>query len=211
MKFVKRISLFFIYPVTMFGLGFAANMAINEFFYPGAQIEKRVIKENEDISAESSAMPVIETGYQAEPVISADTSYVVLSYDALSGIMEENEEVPPDKYIGLTRQGLEEELKEYGESPSLPDLEKGFSHIELLSFSPARVVVRKSYEREEEGFYLVNENHKVVVYDKSLTHIYMETGIPVEELPWALQREILHMKYIETESELYNFLESYSS
>ena len=211
MKFVKRISLFFIYPVTMFGLGFAANMAINEFFYPGPQIEKRVIKENVDLSAESSAMPVIETGYQAEPVISADTSYVVLSYDAISGIMEENEEIPPDKYIGLTRQGLEEELKEYGESPSLPDLEKGFSHIELLSFSPARVVVRKSYEREEEGFFLVNENHNVVVYDKSLTHVYMETGIPVEELPWTLQREILHMKYIETESELYNFLESYSS
>lgn len=219
MKFVKRISLFFIYPITMFGLGFASNMAINEFFYPGSQIGKRTGRENTELSAEisaddsdeDSAMPVIETGYQAEPVISADTSYVVLSYDALSGMMEEKEEVPPDKYIGLTRQGLEEELKEYGESPSLTDLEKGFSHIELLSFSPARVVVRKSYEREEEGFFLVNENHNVVVYDKSLTHIYMETGIPVEKLPWTLQREILHMKYIETESELYNFLESYSS
>lgn len=207
MKFVKRISLFFIYPMTMFGLGFTANMAIDEFFYPGPQI----VEKKSDKETETSEEQSIETGYQAEPIISADTSYVVLSYDALSGEMKESEETAPDKYIGLTRQELESELKEYGESPSLTDLEKGFSHIELLSFSPARVVVRKSYEREEEGFFLVNENHNVVVYDKSLTHIYMDTGIQVEELPWTLQREILHMKYIETESELYNFLESYSS
>lgn len=208
MKFVKRISLFFIYPVTMFGLGFAANMAIYEFFYPGqVQNEPAVHEETKVIHEE----PVIETGYQAEPVITADTSYVVLSYDALSGELKEDEETPPDKYLGLNREELEGELKEYEESPSLTDLEKGFSHIELLSFSPVRVVIRKSYEREEEGFFLVNENHCVVVYDKSLTHVYMNTGIRVEELPWNLQREILHMKYIETENELYNFLESYSS
>lgn len=210
MKFVKRISLFFIYPVTMFGMGFAANMAIYEFFYPGpVQNEK-----NETTAHEEEILPgepVVETGYQAEPVITADTSYIVLSYDALSGELQENDEAPPDKYIGLSRQELEGELKVYEGSPSLTDLEKGFSHIELLSFSPARVVVRKSYEREEEGFFLVNENHSVVVYDRSLTHVYMDTGILVEELPWMIQREILHMKYIETENELYNFLESYSS
>ncbi len=204
MKFVKRISLFFIYPLSMFGLGFAANMAIDEYFYPG-DIQQNVTEKKEPES------PVLEVDYQAEPVITADTSYVVLSYDALSGSMQETEETPPDKYIGLSREKLEEELKGYKESPSLTDLEKGFTGIELISFSPFRVVVRKSYEREEEGFYLVNENNSIVVYDKSLTHIYMDTGIKVEELPWSIQSEIMHMKYIETENELYTFLESYSS
>ncbi len=204
MKFVKRISLFFIYPLSMFGLGFAANMAIDEYFYPG-DIQQNVTEKKEPES------PVLEVDYQAEPVITADTSYVVLSYDALSGSMQETEETPPDKYIGLSREKLEEELKGYKESPSLTDLEKGFTGIELISFSPFRVVVRKSYEREEEGFYLVNENNSIVVYDKSLTHVYMDTGIKVEELPWSIQSEIMHMKYIETENELYTFLESYSS
>lgn len=204
MKFVKRISLFFIYPMTMFGLGFAASMVIDEYFYPGQTVKNESVqKEQEDIAA--------ETMYQAEPVLTADTSYVVLSYDALSGELKETTEYPPDKYIGLTRENLEEELKRYEESPSLPDLEKGFTDIELLAFSPARVVVRKIYEREEEGFFLVNEDHNVVVYDKSLTHVYLNTGIRTDELPWNIQNEIMHMKYIETESELYNFLESYSS
>ena len=102
------------------------------------------------------------------------------------------------------------ELKEYVESPSLADQQKGFSHIELLSFSPARVVVRKSYEKEV-GYFLLNENHYVVVYDRTLTHMYMNTGIRMEALPQSLQDEIMLMKYIETENELYNFLESYSS
>lgn len=212
MKFVKRISLFFIYPAAMFGLGFASNMAIQEFFYPGIQKEQESTQKDEKLQEVQKAdEPVLETGYLEEPVISADTNYVVLNYDAVTGETVETEEITPDKYIGLTRQKLEEELKEYGQSPSLTDLEKGFEYIELLSFSPARVVIRKSYEKEEEGFFLINEDHYVVVYDKSLAHIYMNTGIRTEDLPQVLQDEIMRMKYIETENELYNFLESYSS
>ncbi len=213
MKFVKRISLFFIYPAAMFGFGFVSNMAIQEFFYPG-QFEKREILRREvQPQPQPSGTPdsVQEAGYLEEPIITADTRYVVVSYDALSGETVEEEEITPDKYIGLTRQKLEAELKEYGESPSLTDQEKGFTYIELLSFSPARVVVRKSYERMDEGFFLINENHYVVVYDKTLTHIYMNTGIRMESLPQTLQDEIMVMKYIETENELFDFLESYSS
>lgn len=145
-------------------------------------------------------------------MITADTDYVVMNYDMLTGKEEEMEVSPPDKYIGITRQKLEAEIQAYEKSPSLPDLEKGFKQMELLSFSPSRVVVRKSYERKEEtGFFLLNENHYVVVYDQSLSYIYMNTGICTRELPQALQNEIMHMKYIRNEEELYHFLESYSS
>lgn len=57
----------------------------------------------------------------------------------------------------------------------------------------------------------MNENHYVVVYQKDLQNVYMNTDIPVEELPENLQEEIIKIKYIENEKELYNFLESYSS
>lgn len=207
MKFVKGISLFLIYPLTMFGLGFAANMAVSDFFYPGDKQEERKATA-EQKTAENS---FVETGYLGNSVVTADTSYVVLSYDIISGELQEKEETTPDKYIGLDRDRLEAELKIYAESPSLTDLEKGFRTIELISFSPAKVVVRKNYEKKEEGFFLVNENNMVVVYDKSLSHIYMDTGIRTDELPWKVQSEIMCMKYIETESELYHFLESYSS
>ncbi len=51
----------------------------------------------------------------------------------------------------------------------------------------------------------------MVVYDYSLSHVYMNTDILVESLPEKLQEEILNMKFVENEKGLYNFLESYSS
>lgn len=125
----------------------------------------------------------------------------------------EEEEAAPDKFMGLNRDELVREIQEYNQNPSLTDLEEGFSFMELVSFSPTRVVVRKSYEPLvwDDGFFLINENHYVVVYDKSLSNVFMNTDILVENLPESLQKEILSMKYVENEKELYNFLESYSS
>lgn len=205
MRVVKRVSLFFLYSVIMMAVGFGGSFVLQEYFYPGKQQKHSLAEETE---AEES-VPLEAASYE-RPVITADTEYLVLSYDMLSGAEEEMVEVTPDKFIGLDRQKLELELKEYAESPSLTDLEKGFSHIELLSFSPSEVVVRKSYKKEE-GFFLLNENHYVVVYDKNLNFLYMNTGILTEELPEDLQNEVIRMKFVENESELYHFLESYSS
>ena len=203
MKFVKRISLFFIYPMTMFGMGFAANMAIMEYFYPGKE-DVGEVQMKEEIA--------LQVAVTEEPVVNADTLYIVQSYDVRSGQSDARKEVAPDKYMGLTRDKLWAEIESYNQNPSLTDQEKGFTYMELVSFSSEKVVVRKSYEpKEDKGFFLLNENHRVVVYNHSLEQVYMTTDIFVDELPEQIQQEILHMKYIENERELYNFLESYSS
>ena len=51
----------------------------------------------------------------------------------------------------------------------------------------------------------------MVVYDHSLSRVYMDTEILVENLPESLQEEILNMKFVENEKELYQFLETYTS
>lgn len=207
MKFVRRISMLFVYPTAMFLLGYITGSAAQDYFYPGEQCQ-----EGNDIQSEKTQTEaVVETAYAAEQVITADTSYVVISYDLPTGIAEEKEEVTPDCYIGYNREKLEEALRAYDKSPSLTDLEKGFLGIELLSFSEDKVIIKKNYEKQESGFYLINENHNVVVYDKSLKYFYMNTGIKTEDLPKELQEEVIHMKYISDENELYHFLESYSS
>ncbi|MCI8922765.1 MAG: hypothetical protein HFI45_02005 [Lachnospiraceae bacterium] len=208
MKFVKRISLFFIYPLSMFSLGFAANMAIMEFFYPGD--EKTVIMPEEP---EVEVKEQIQVSVSDEPVVTADTQYIVQEYDMGDTTVQENEVKAPDKFIGLDRERLAEEINNYNQNPSLTDLEKGFRYMELVSFSDKKVVVKKSYElpKEDKGFFLMNENHYVVVYDQSLSEVYMNTDILVEDLSAELQEEIIQMKYVENEKELFNFLESYSS
>ena len=211
MKFIKRISLFFIYPLSMFSLGFASNMAIMEYFYPGGQKENIQTEINPDL--EEKEQPQIEVSVSEEPVVTANTQYILQEYDARNMEINETETNAPDKYIGLNSEMLAEEIESYNQNPSLTDLEKGFIYMELVSFSGKRIVVRKSYEPVEEtkGFFLLNENHYVVVYNKSLSDVYMSTDILVEDLPQELQEEIINMKYVEDEGELYNFLESYSS
>ena len=81
MKFVKRISLFFIYPAVMFTIGaFSGGMA-ERFFYPG---EGTTVKEKQKETEEESEDTVIETGYQKTPVLTADTDYIVMTYDAFT-------------------------------------------------------------------------------------------------------------------------------
>lgn len=231
MKFVKRISLFFIYPMAMFAVGFVSHMTIQDFFYPGQKLspmrttiraeeivignhdaDEKYVNEADGVKEQDAEQEIVqETAMNREPVLTANTSYIVVSYNAVSGVSSEQEENAPDGYIGYNRQELEEALLEYEKSPSLTDLEKGFEGAELMSFSSSRVVVRKSYRKKEEGYFLINEDHNVVVYDKTLENVYMSTGIHMEDLPESLQEEIHYMKYVETEEELYNFLESYSS
>ena len=42
-------------------------------------------------------------------------------------------------------------------------------------------------------------------------NLYSDTEILVENLPESLQEEILNMKFVENEKELYQFLETYTS
>lgn len=207
MKFVKRISLFFIYPLSMYAVGFLSNMFLMEYFYPSSA------KENIEEAKEALETEEFPVSLGTASGITANTRYIVQEYDRVENQLKERETAAPDKYIGLDRQSLWEEIEAYNEQPSLADQKQGFTYMELVSFSPDKVVVRKSYEPEaaEKGFFLLNEDHYVVVYDQSLENVYMNTDILVEELSFKLQEEIIGIKYIESEGELYNFLESYSS
>ena len=54
-------------------------------------------------------------------------------------------------------------------------------------------------------------NGYVVVYLSDQSTIYEFTDIPFEELPKEVQTNVKQKKYVETEEELYAFLENYSS
>ncbi|MDE7013061.1 MAG: hypothetical protein K2P19_00085 [Kineothrix sp.] len=210
MKFVKRISLFFIMPMGMYTLGFYSHMKLQEEFYPG---KFRTVEIEERGSVASEEPQIIPTAREEEPVISANTQYIIEEVDLKRNTSVETKWKVPDKYIGMDRQQFVKEMELYQQSPSLKDQELGFVSVEVASFSKERVVVRKSYIFKEvsTSFYLVNEKNYVVVYCDDLKTIYMNTNITLDSLPDELKQEIIQNKYVATEEELYNFLESYSS
>ena len=207
MRFGKRISLFFIMPMGMYALGFYSHMKLQEEFYPG---KFRQVEIEEKSAAVSEEPQVIPTALGEEQVISADTQYIIEEVDLKKNTSVETKWKVPDKYIGMNRQQF---VKEMEQAPSLKDQELGFVSAEVVTFSKERVVVRKSYIFKElcTSFYLVNEKNYVVVYCDDLKTVYMNTNITLDSLPDALKQEIIQNKYVATEEELYNFLESYSS
>lgn len=227
MKFVKRISLFFIMAGMMFGAGSYATYKAEQFFYPKKyeqQNEKMPSTETEDNSEDISSdvakadtdkkeERIIEAAVENLPVITADTVYMVEEVNLADGTIVEREEEIPIKYFGLDRDSLIEELKLYEQNPPLADLKQGFETIELSAFSKDRVVVCKYYRKEKEnsGYYLMVANHFVIVYEEDKETVHMNTDILLESLSDELQKEIMEGKYMENEQALYNFLESYSS
>ncbi|MDE6750577.1 MAG: hypothetical protein K2K21_16180 [Lachnospiraceae bacterium] len=227
MKFVKRISLFFIMAGMMFGAGSYVTYRAEQFFYPKRYEQQNEKKPSIEVEENSGGRPadsaradedvkeerIIEAAVENAPVITADTVYMVEEVNLSDGTITEKEEEIPVKYIGLDRDNLIEALKLYEQNPPLADLKQGFETIELSAFSKDRVVICKYYRREKEnsGYYLMVANHYVIVYEEDKETVHMNTDILLESLSDELQKEIMEGKYMENEQALYNFLESYSS
>lgn len=161
---------------------------------------------------DASEEQVIETAAANEPVVTADTRYLLEMVDLSKGTVTESEETIPVMYIGLNREELLQALSAYEDNPPLSELEQGFESVELTAFSKDRVAVCKYYkEQEPKGFYLMVADHFIVVYEEDRSTLYMNTDILLERLPDSLQREIVEGKFVAGEEELYLFLESYSS
>lgn len=196
-----------------------------QFFYPNKYQEKEIEKSMYDSDSmknsnsgqwtsgkETQEEMIIETAVEKIPVVTADTMYLIEEVNLADGTIQEKQEDVPVKYIGLDRESLIKELESYDKNPPLTELEMGFETIELTAFSKDRVVVCKYYKAaEEKGYYLMVEDHFIVVYEEDKRRLHMNTDILLSDLSDQLKAEIIQGKFIENDEELYNFLESYSS
>ncbi len=145
-------------------------------------------------------------------VTTCDTIYEVESY--IGNVYEHSIESLPFSFSGLTREELMEEIKRYELSPSFEDKKKGFLSIELLSFHPERITVKKVYAQEEEKiiYYLKAVDHELLVYrSDNLDEVFMPTDLTLDMLPWDVQQQIIATKCFNDIGEVYAFLESYTS
>lgn len=206
---MKSISLYFIYPLVMFLLGFFSHMAYADFFYPNRYQKQNHVQE-ETVDPQKQTVQVAETGSE---ITTCDTNYVVVEYNLAENSQESTSGQLPEKYLGMTREKLEEALKDYELNPTLEDQEKGFLSLQLERFSPTQVVVRKNFQPIEKtsGYYLMVEDGKIIVMEEDQTTVYLTTEIYADDLSDRLKQELILGKYIHSMDELYGFLESYTS
>ena len=215
MKFVKGISLFFIYPLVMFGIGFYAGVECMHFFYPGSnpvRETQELPEENwpEQIADNQTAIVDVAASHET---LSVDTEYVLEETDIASHSVVETILTIPQQYVGLNREQFLECMERYEMYPPLSELERGFINLEVLSFARERVVIQMNYQyvQPSNSFYLAVHDNEVVVYLEDKETIYINTGILLEDLPEEVQLEIIQMLWMEDEETLYHFLENYSS
>lgn len=175
MKFVKRISLFLVYPVVMLGIGFAGGIMFIDYFYPGhaqKQFEqinnpepltndwqkaaldninakdldkKEPSLDNDTDEKENIDLEVVDVAMSSEK-IDADTEYVLEETDIRNKSVVETVWKVPAKYIGMNREQFLASMEDYEAFPPLSELERGFVNLEVLSFSSDKVVVQMNYE-----------------------------------------------------------------
>lgn len=207
MKFVKRISYFFVIPIFFLGLGIMLGIWGVRFFYPGSSAGEYQTRQESGNDADSIAAAV------SEETLCADTKYVLEETDILRNTTVETSWQIPHKYIGMNRERFLESMELYAANPPLSEVERGFVGLEVLSFSREKVVIRMDYRyvQPSESFYLAVKDHEVVVYLEDRSTLYINTGISLDHLPEKIQLQIMDMLFVPDEEELYDFLETYSS
>ena len=243
MKFVKGISLFFVYPLICLAIGYLAGLATVEFFYPGSFADEGVTQPteyNEQLFVEEEpfsgaegtsvhgkvdeialgndniadgAGQVLQEASGIQDTLNADTEYVILEKDLRRKTLVETIGRLPAEYIGLDRELFLSAMEEYEMFPPLSEMERGFAGLDVISFSPEKVVVQMEYEYLEpsESFYLAVQDNEVIVLLEDKQTVFINTGILLTELPEEIQLKVIDMFWIQDEQVLYNFLESYSS
>lgn len=207
MHTLKKIGAFLFVFVVAFTAGIYCEKLINSFYPHRYETNTDPVKIS--TVSEEEFTPAI----QSEEIITADTKLIIVEHNLESGEEISSENTIPIKYIGLDREQFLEEMEIYEISPALSDIKKGFHSLQVLSFSAKEVKLQKNYSESSAKvhYYIVARDNKLVVYYEDMETVFLTTDITMDSLPKEVQLEILKKKYFETEEELYNFLESYSS
>ncbi len=146
-------------------------------------------------------------------VTTCDTICVYENIDKKDGAVSTEEGKLPAKYIGLTREQLEAALLQDSQTMTLEDKEKGFKSQHLELFSADRIKVLRIYDtsKESSGFYIMEVDGEIGVYREDKETLYFRTGLDPKSLPADVLNEVREGKYMDTELQVYHFLESYSS
>ena len=203
MKFLKSISLF-CFIVLLIAAGYFLFMPADNKnnFISIEEMSKEPVVDNTEVDLSVSTKQNVTT---------CDTVFEVESYIGNS-YMHSVESIP-FSFTGLNRDELLKEIERYELSPSFADKQNGFESIELLSFHPDKITVKKTYKEEQEKiiYYIKAVNHELIVYRSDLNEAYMPTDLTLEMLPENVQQEIIETKCFNDIRDVYDFLESYSS
>lgn len=158
-------------------------------------------REETEQGSEISEENVVAAENQDVLLVNSDMLYISQKYNEGNGLLTETILPIPEEYMGLTREGLIERLKEEGNGKS------------LMSFSASRLVIRsrEAVDPQNYRFLLLMEEGYLKIYYSDRSDVYMETYLTEDELPESEIEVLKTGYYIKGVEELYDYLESVTS
>jgi hypothetical protein len=182
-------------------------------FVAGALWFRHYIYASEEFEvSEEEQTDYVETGTE-QVRTTCDTVCIYQDIDQNDGSMVIVEASLPAKYIGLKREEFEALLADDNKIFTLDNKLSGLKSQHLELFSAEKVKILRIYDTTTEltGFYIMEVNGDIDVYKSDKETLYFKTGLTFDELPLDVRSEVQNGKYLETEIQVYHFIESYSS
>lgn len=182
----------------------------------GGHVEQNQGDSDETPGSDDQTPRTAEEIYQVQKMnvlTSSDTICIYENIDKKDGSMSVEVVQLPAKFIGLNRTELEKLLAEDSLAPTLSEKQKGFKSQHLELFSADKIKVLRIYDTTQDttGFYIMEVNGEVCVYKHDKKTLYFRTGLRVEDLPADVRYELKQGKFMDSELQVYHFIESYSS
>lgn len=181
--------------------------------YALKEFNRNATEQSDNVSSLSKS-GVKDVTVNTKTTVATTATYTVQVYDMATDKTEEEDKNIPNEFIGLTRDQVIARLNSYVENKSLDEYNKGLVSMQLVSFAPDRVVVKKTYNSEGilYKYYLAVQDDNVIVFYSDKKTVYDdETGIQLEDLSEEDVRDLMYGKWIKDEEELYSVLENYTS
>lgn len=161
-------------------------------------------------------------GITAEELLDSDTEYVLESHDLDSDEISYKTEKLPVEFIGLAKNDVIDYITSHKEQ--FQEKNEEIQNVSMISFSNDTLVLRKDvtesmeisetvtyFSEEAYHYYIVLEEGTLVVYKQDKTTVFLETGITVEDLEEEEREQLTRGIGIKNISELYRYLEGYTS
>lgn len=178
--------------------------------------EDNLVEQKDQSSEMQNSGKTAEELYQVQKMnvlTTCDTVCIYENIDKKDGSVFMEEGTLPVKYIGLNRQELEKLLAQDSLAPTLEEKQKGFKSQHLELFSADKIKVLRIYDTTQgaTGFYIMEVNGEICVFEHDKETLYFKTGLHPESLPAEVRHELKEGKFMDSELQVYHFIESYSS
>jgi hypothetical protein len=178
--------------------------------------ETRAGEEVPESSAQSAQIET-DSGKPAaqaqEPYVTPKMTFTRITKNQITGEEISEEETMPVALLGLTREEIIDYLQKQTEQSYTDRDSRERTHYELISFAGDSVTIQETVLANPDKYecFIIAEGDYVNVYTSDRTALYMDTMLFTSEFSEEVQEDLKKGIYMETVTELYDFLQNYTS